>query len=222
MFAGGRESATTSTNTDLLVCHGSTDAPAVSVWETGVGAGQLFNNFVYSDFEGYLELPTNDYVVEVRDNAGTTTVAAYSAPLSTLSLQGASAVVLASGFLNPANNSNGAGFGLWVALPAGGNLIPLPLATTGLNENNTIAQLNLFPNPAKDNVNVSIDLKEKSDVVISIFNTTGSLVARTTYNDLMTGNNLLAISTADLSSGLYEVMIQSNESVKTTSLVIEN
>jgi hypothetical protein len=38
----------------------------------------------------------------------------------------------------------------------------------------------------------------------------------------MTGNNLLAISTADLSSGLYEVMIQSNESVKTTSLVIEN
>ena len=222
VFAGGRESATTSTNTDLLVCHGSTDAPAVSVWETGVGAGQLFNNFVYSDFEGYLELPTNDYVVEVRDNAGTTTVAAYSAPLSTLSLQGASAVVLASGFLNPANNSNGAGFGLWVALPAGGNLIPLPLVTTGLNENNTIAQLNLFPNPAKDNLNVSIDLKEKSDVVISIFNTTGSLVARTTYNDLMTGNNLLAISTADLSSGLYEVMIQSNESVKTTSLVIEN
>ena len=46
VFAGGRESATNGTNTDLLVCHGSTDAPAVSVWETGVGAGQLFNNFV--------------------------------------------------------------------------------------------------------------------------------------------------------------------------------
>ena len=222
VYAGGRESATTSTNTDLLVCHGSTDAPAVSVWETGVGAGQLFNNFVYSDFEGYLELPTNDYVVEVRDNAGTTTVAAYSAPLSTLSLQGASAVVVASGFLNPANNSNGAGFGLWVALPSGGNLIPLPLATTGLNENNTIAQLNLFPNPAKDNVNISIDLKEKSDVVISIFNAAGSLVARTTYNDLMTGNNLLAISTADLSSGLYKVNVQTNDSLKSTNLVIED
>ncbi len=77
VFAGGRESATTSTNTDLLVCHGSTDAPAVSVWETGVGAGQLFNNFVYSDFEGYLELPTNNYVIEVRDDAGTTTLACY-------------------------------------------------------------------------------------------------------------------------------------------------
>ena len=95
VFAGGRESATNGTNTDLLVCHGSTDAPAVSVWETGVGAGQLFNNFVYSDFEGYLELPTNDYVVEVRDNAGTTTVASYDAPLATLGLQGASAVVVA-------------------------------------------------------------------------------------------------------------------------------
>ena len=54
VFAGGRESATNSGNTDLLVCHGSTVAPTVSVWETGVGAGQLFNNFVYSEFEGYL------------------------------------------------------------------------------------------------------------------------------------------------------------------------
>jgi len=222
VFAGGRESATNGTNTDLLVCHGSTDAPAVSVWETGVGAGQLFNNFVYSDFEGYLQLPTNDYVVEVRDNAGTTTVAAYSAPLSTLSLQGASAVVVASGFLNPTNNSNGAGFGLWVALPSGGNLIPLPQVTTGLNENNSIGQLNVFPNPAKDNANISISLKEKSDVVISIFNTAGSLVTRTNYSDLQIGNNVLNISTADLSSGLYKVMIQSNESVKTTSLVIED
>ncbi len=222
VFAGGRESANVSTNTDLLVCHGSTDAPAVSVWETGVGAGQLFNNFVYSDFEGYLELPTNDYVVEVRDNAGTTTLLAYGAPLSTLGLQGASAVVVASGFLNPANNSNGAGFGLWVALPSGGNLIPLPLVITGLNENNTIAQLNLFPNPAKDNVNISIDLKEKSDVIISIFNAAGSLVTRTTYNDLMTGNNLLAISTADLSSGLYKVNVQTNDSLKSTNLVIED
>ncbi|MFM2156929.1 MAG: hypothetical protein RL516_1678 [Bacteroidota bacterium] len=222
VFASGRESANVSTNTDLLVCHGSTDAPAVSIWETGVGAGEIFNNFVYSDFEGYLELPTNDYVVEVRDNAGTTTVAAYSAPLSTLSLQGASAVVLASGFLNPANNSNGAGFGLWVALPAGGNLIPLPQVTTGLNENNPIAQLNVFPNPANDNANISIDLKEKSDVVISIFNTAGSLVARTTYNDLMTGNNLLAISTADLSSGLYKVTVQTNDTLKSTNLVIED
>jgi len=222
VFAGGRESANVSTNTDLLVCHGSTDAPAVSIWETGVGAGEIFNNFVYSDFEGYLELPTNDYVVEVRDNAGTTTVAAYNAPLSTLGLQGASAVVVASGFLNPANNSNGAGFGLWVALPAGGNLIPLPQVTTGLNENNPIAQLNLFPNPAKDNANISIDLKEKSDVVISIFNTAGSLVARTTYNDLMTGNNLLAISTADLSSGLYKVTVQTNDTLKSTNLVIED
>ena len=162
------------------------------------------------------------YVVEVRDNAGTTTVAAYSAPLATLNLQGASAVVVASGFLNPANNSNGAGFGLWVALPSGGNLIPLPQVTTGLNENNTIGQLNLFPNPTKDNTNIPVNLTEKSDVVVSIFNAAGSLISRTTYSDLQNGNNLLNISTSELNSGLYKLMIQSNESVKTASLVIED
>jgi len=36
--------------------------------------------------------------------------------------------VVASGFLNPANNSNGSGFGLYVALPSGGNLVALPAA----------------------------------------------------------------------------------------------
>jgi len=53
-------------------------------------------------------------------------VATYSAPLAALNLQGNSLVALASGFLNPANNSNGAAFGIWVALPTGGDLIQLP------------------------------------------------------------------------------------------------
>ncbi|MBN2842029.1 MAG: hypothetical protein JXM68_03010, partial [Sedimentisphaerales bacterium] len=92
------------------------------------GAGQIVNNLMYTDFAGYLELGTLDYVLEIRDETGTVTVAAYQAPLATLGLNGAALTVVASGFLNPANNSNGSAFGLWVALPAGGNLVQLPLA----------------------------------------------------------------------------------------------
>ncbi len=127
VYAMGREQATNSANTDVLVFHGSTDAPTVDVYETGVGAGQIVNNLMYKDFAGYLQLGTLDYVLEIRDETGTVTVAAYQAPLATLGLDGAALTVVASGFLNPAVNSSGPAFGLWVALPAGGNLVELPL-----------------------------------------------------------------------------------------------
>src|SRR5690606_8376405 len=51
-------------------------------------------------------------------------------PLSSLTLDGKAIVVVASGFLDPMMNSNGAAFGLWVAMPEGGALVELPLNTT--------------------------------------------------------------------------------------------
>ena len=129
VYAFGREAATSNVSTDILVHHGSTDAPTVDIYETGVGAGLLVDDLEYNEFEGYLEVIPSDYVIEVRDETGMTTVAAYSAPLQTLGLQGAAITVVASGFLNPANNSNGPAFGLFVASANGGNLLPLPAYT---------------------------------------------------------------------------------------------
>jgi len=122
----GREAAVNPANVDVLAFHGSTDAPTVTVWETGVGAGQLIADFEFGDFAGYLSLPLNDYILEIRDETGTVKVAAYEAPLATLGLQGQALTVLASGFLNPDNNSDGPAFGLYVALAGGGPLVELP------------------------------------------------------------------------------------------------
>ncbi|MFN2396976.1 MAG: DUF4397 domain-containing protein, partial [Bacteroidales bacterium] len=124
-FAGAREEGENENETDVLVFHGSTDAPEVSVWPMG-GESALFN-FEYGQFAGYLGLPTDDYVLEVRTADGETVVASFVAPLETLELEGAALTVLASGFLNPANNSDGPAFGLYVATAAGGELIPLPV-----------------------------------------------------------------------------------------------
>ena len=135
-----REVASYATNTDLLIHHGSTDAPTVDVVETGVGAGTIVDNASYKNFTDYLELPTSDYTLDIRDESGMVTVATFSAPLATLNLMGMSAVVVASGFLDPSNNSNGPSFGLYVALPAGGDLVALP---AGKNLNNTIPNSSL-------------------------------------------------------------------------------
>lgn len=122
----GREAAINPSNVDVLAFHGSTDAPTVTVWETGVGAGQLISDFEFGEFAGYLSLALNDYILEIRDETGTVKVAAYEAPLATLGLQGQALTVLASGFLNPEANSDGEPFGLFVALASGGPLVELP------------------------------------------------------------------------------------------------
>jgi hypothetical protein len=109
--------------TDVLVYHGSTDAPEVNVNEPLIGA-PLVSGLEYSEFAGYISLPTDNYVLEVATTNGVT-VQTYGAPLLDLGLEDAAITVVASGFLDPSVNSDGEGFGLWVALPAGGPLVEL-------------------------------------------------------------------------------------------------
>ncbi|MBK8498537.1 MAG: DUF4397 domain-containing protein [Flavobacteriales bacterium] len=125
IYDQARESAQ-GPGTDVLVLHGATDAPTVDVFESAVVSTTIIDDLSYGDFAGYLELPTVDFTLQVRSADNSTIVAAYQAPLQSLGLQGAALSVLASGFLNPAANSNGPAFGLWVALPTGGPLVELP------------------------------------------------------------------------------------------------
>lgn len=66
--------------TDVLVFHGSTDAPNVNVVESGVGAGTIISDFGYGEFAGYLTLPTVDYALQITDVNETVVVAEYSNP----------------------------------------------------------------------------------------------------------------------------------------------
>ncbi len=99
-------------------------------------------------------MPTNDYVLEIRDAAGENVIVAYEAPLATLGLEGQALTVVASGFLNPANNSGGPAFGLWVATAAGGDLLELPLYVSVQDINMSEGNITMFPNPSSDMVNL--------------------------------------------------------------------
>jgi hypothetical protein len=204
-----RESATSGSNTDVLVFHGSTDAPVVDVVEVGAGAGTIVNNLGYSQFAGYLELPTADYSLQVRDETGTVVVATYAAPLASLGLNGAALAVIASGFLNPAVNNNGPAFGLYVALPAGGDLIALT-NTTGIKETNfEESNLSLYPNPVKDLVNVRFGLKKAGNVELEIRSLSGALVKRQSLGMIQARESYTSINVSDLPAGLYLVTLKS-------------
>lgn len=200
-----REAAATAGNTDILVFHGSTDAPTVDVAETAVlGGATVVDNAAYGDFAGYLEVPTNDYVLQVQDANGNPLLS-YSAPLQTLGLNDAAITVLASGFLDPSVNSNGAGFGLWVALSSGGPLVPLSLSTSVAE--NVIGSAALFPNPANDVVMIDLETIGATRTQLQVRDMTGRVVLEQASRDLAAGTNRLVVPVNSLPSGHYTVLL---------------
>ena len=190
----GQETSNMAGNTDVLVFHGSTDAPTVDINEAT--AGNLVDNASYGDFAGYLELMTNDYIIEVRDQAGTAILFSYSAPLASLSLTNSAIVVLASGFVDPSVNSNGAGFGLWAAVPTGGALVELPAAFASVTEFNK--DLNVFPNPSSESIQVQ-GIENGSDLIIT--DLSGRILEQRKIN------NGEVVSTSFLANGTYLLTI---------------
>ena len=217
VYAMGREEANVATNTDVLVFHGSTDAPTVSVWETGVGAGQIISDFEFGDFSDYLPLATLDYTLEVRDATGTVTVATYAAPLQTLGLQGAALTVVASGFLNPANNSNGPAFGLYVALASGGDLITLPVVTNIENKQAVVSQFRAYPNPATTVLNLDFFLSQNENVTVDMYSILGQKVKEAASGNMVSGTHQLKMDVSGLPQGIYFVNLKGsnfNETLK--------
>ncbi|MGL4596131.1 MAG: DUF4397 domain-containing protein, partial [Bacteroidia bacterium] len=205
IFALGQEVGTNPANTDLLVLHGSTDAPTVDVREA-FGNTLLVDDITYGNYSvGYLSLPTADYAINITDATGSVVVASYAAPLQTLSLQGVALTVVASGFLNPSNNSNGPAFGLWVALPSGGALIQLPVVTN-IAESNTLSNVNVFPNPANAEINLNTTFEQPvSQLTVRMYDMTGRVIMQNDLGTIAAGTFRQVIETSNLEQGLYIV-----------------
>lgn len=215
VFTGAEEASGNPTNTNILVYHGATDAPTVDIV---AGPATLVDDIAYAEFDAdYLSLPTSDYQISVTDATGAVTVATYSAPLSTLNLGGASLVALASGFLTPANNSNGADFGIWVALPSGGNLIPLPVVTSIENKHESNS-LSVYPNPVSDKLMIAHPSFTNEKTLVTIYNHLGEIVL---VQQLPTSSNSLSTIELDhISNGLYTVEVVNNQSRLTSKITI--
>ncbi len=205
---GAREVATSgAANTDILVFHGCTDAPTVDVFESAVVNATLVDDISYGEFNGYLEVPTLDFTLQVRTADNTTTVASYSAPLSTLGLEGAAITVLASGFLAPANNSNGPAFGLWVALPSGGSLVQLPVVT-GIEEGvNVVTGATAWPNPANDRFTLQLNAQNTTTADLELIDATGRVVRGQRSYVVAQGTTSMEMDVQDLAPGSYTLRL---------------
>jgi len=203
-----QECAAAAGNTDISVYHGSTDAPTVDVVETAVPLGTIADDLAYSQATFYAQVPTQDLVVDVRDQTGTTTVASFQAPIATLGYEDSALVVLASGFLNTANNNGGEPFGLWVALPGGGDLIPLPVIVGVEDELAAEVDFSVFPNPAQNFLNIKYDSPVNGETTATLHDLSGRAIASQAFGNLSQGEQELQIDVLDIPAGMYLLNVQ--------------
>ncbi|MBL7982436.1 MAG: DUF4397 domain-containing protein [Flavobacteriales bacterium] len=213
--SGAREAATSGAgNTDILVFHGCTDAPVVDVAEIAVlGGATIVNDLGYGEFDGYLEVPTLDFTLQVQTADGTPLLN-YLAPLETLELEGVALTVVASGFLNTGSNSNGPGFGLWVALPSGGDLVELPI-TTSIADNSVISSVSAWPNPASDLLTVDVETSEMLQAEVRLTDMTGRVVRSLAGSSLANGANRLVLDVTGLATGSYTLSVVGDRALRT-------
>ena len=194
---GARLEATKDGNTDVNVFHGATDAPAVDV--TLTDGTKLVPNLGFGEFaDDYLELPTNDYVLDVRINETNAVFKTYSVPLKTLNLTDQSLIVVASGYAAPTENEPA--FGLFVALKDGGALVALPETVPTNTLNNIEQNISIYPNPTKGIVTIDATIENYQiiDLVGNVVKTGTSQVVDVT--GLPTGIYVIQVNGVDFSS----------------------
>ena len=200
----------------LKVMHGVTDAPSVDIYANG---GLLVENLSYGEFQGYVDVLASDYTLDITVHGETTSVASFSAPLS--SFGGMSGVVYASGFMSPAETDSS--FTLILTTPSG-YAETLPSSSSALSaENLTIsvpndfALLQNFPNPFNPTTSITYHLQTSSPTSVTIYDLMGNKV-----KDLFSGlenpgyksiNWDATDNNGDLvSSGIYFYKLQVGES----------
>ena len=205
---------------DVLVFHGATDAPTVSVWARGVDDA-LIQSLIYGDFaDDYLSLAADDYILEVRDEAGENVVAAYEAPLS--AFEGAALTVVASGFLAPEANENGPAFGLWVASADGGALIELtPAVENSLEENGNANLIGNFPNPFDQTTTVNYSLEKGANVSFVLYDNAGRVIRQEDAGMQAAGQHQFDLDRNGLTSGVYHLRMMADDYVGNLKLIVK-
>lgn len=96
------------------------------------------------------------------------------------------------------------------------------VGVTGLAEQSTPQILSAYPNPASSMVQLVINNDTKSAVkYYQVVNILGNVVDQQSIN-LASGLNSFAISTNDLSNGIYFLRVGNNENYSTHKIIVQH
>lgn len=95
--------------------------------------------------------------------------------------------------------------------------VPSAITEAGLNSANASF---IYPNPAKDNATLAIELKNKEKIILTVYNLVGQVVTEFSAEGQL-GQNLISLNLADLKSGIYMVNVNVGNAISTKKLIIE-
>jgi hypothetical protein len=204
-----------SDNTDNIIffgVHGSTDAPEVDIIARDVAT--LLDDVKYGAISNYIEVPAASYILDVTlPDDPSAIVASYDADLSTLG--GGSAVVFASGFLDPTANPTGSlPFGLYYTL-ADGTTGAFPAYEERISIGSTSVEV--FPNPVSDKLNINFNADFSGNVSIS--NLAGQIIE--TFPIISEGANQFQVNVTDYKKGLYLIHVSGGGSSESFKISIQ-
>lgn len=105
------------------------------------------------------------------------------------------------------------------AFVKGNDFTTLPQKISG--EEAVDLSLQLFPNPASDEVTISFNVSYATPVSIQLLDLNGKLLREEEQGTFESGRHLVNFDCSRLSSGLYFIQIRTNESVSTNKLQVE-
>ncbi len=136
-------------------------------------------------------------------------------------------VVSTDGLLNIATGGSSEGFSyLWNNNTLGlQNLTPIIRMnfdpTLGLKTNDEVLNgVSIFPNPATEKATVEFNLANASNVSVEVTDITGKVVETVSLSNVAAGANKADLNTAGYASGMYSVVIKSNDASVTRKLVV--
>lgn len=152
VFDDAKESHETAEEASIYAWHGVTDAPTVDIYARDIG--KLVDAAAYGDRTEYLNVPASSYILDITAAGSSDVLLSYTADLT--SAGGQVVGVLASGFLDPSANKDGAAFGL-LAVFADGSTALLPTAAAPTVDVTFTVYLDLATNfnPANDDLYLS-------------------------------------------------------------------
>jgi len=80
--------------------------------------------------------------------------------------------------------------------------------SVSVNTLTNIKGISMYPNPAVENVQLTLNAAIGTEANIAVTDLTGKIVIPTVYYTLSNGNNIIKINTSDLSAGIYFVQIE--------------
>lgn len=197
----------------IIFVHGGTDLPDVDV--TRFPGLSLVDDLSFGEY-AVVNVPAESNIFNFRTADSSLLLISYRIPLD--GRIGQTVVVMLSGFIAPAVNNNGPAFQGYIIVP-GGDFTALANVTP-VNNREAVTDLQVFPNPAKDRVQIRFTAKEQLNLSAELYHISGQLMRPITIQAVPNGQMTLLLEVKDYPAGTYLLRISSGDNYSVVPVVI--